>query len=80
MTSFTSSMNMAFGEVAGAHVMKKVNLGLVAFDTLCLICHELNVNTSKIDDSDFDSASIALDAFAKSANEETGYTVSVWFD
>lgn len=80
MNTLTEKMNMKFGEVSGAHVMKNVNMGFAAYDTLCLICAELNVKLDDISDSDFDSASIALKSFVNSANEETGYTVSVWFD
>lgn len=80
MSNFTQSMNMQFGEVENAHVMKNVNMGFAAFDTLCLVCSELNIDTKAIDDNDFESASIVLNDFVKSANVETGYTVSVWFD
>lgn len=80
MKTLTERMNMKFGAVNGAHVMKNVNLGLAAYDTLCLICSELNIDLSDVADSDFDSASIVLDDFCKAANPETGYTVSVWFD
>lgn len=80
MKTLSERMNMKFGEVENAHVMKNVHLGLNAYDTLCLICSELNINLDKISDSDFDSASIILDDFCKAANDQTGYTVSVWFD
>lgn len=80
MKSLSEKMNMKFGEVGGAHVMKRVNMGFAAYDTLCLICAELDIDLSEVAHSDFDSASMTLDAFVKSANEETGYTVSVWFD
>lgn len=73
-------MNLKFGVVDGAHVIKNVNLGLNAYDTLCFICSELNVDLSNISDSDFDSASIILQNFCNAANDDTGYTVSVWFD
>ena len=73
-------MNMKFGVVDGAHVMKNVNLGLAAYDTLCLICSELDVDLSEVADSDFDSASIILNDFCNAANDDTGYVVSVWFD
>ena len=80
MNTLTERMNMKFGEVEGAHVMKNVNLGLAAFDTLCLACSELNIDLSNVEDSDFESASYVLKDFASAANEETGYTVSIWFD
>lgn len=80
MKNLSEKMNMKFGVVRDAHVIKDVNLGLAAYDTLCLICSELNVNWLEVADSDFDSALIIFEDFVKSANEETGYTVSVWFD
>lgn len=78
--TLSESMNMKFGVVDNAHVMNRVNLGLAAYDTLCLICAELDVDLKHISDSDFDSAAMILGDFCKSANEDTGYTVSVWFD
>ena len=80
MEKFTERMNMEFGIVEDAHVMKRVNMGFAAYDTLCLICAKLDINLDNVADSDFDSASIALSDFVNSANEESGYTVSVWFD
>lgn len=86
MTTLTERMNMKFGrrfgkaEADNTHVMDRVNLGLNAYETLCLICSELNIDLSNIDDSDFESASIVLGDFCRAANDETGYTVSVWFD
>lgn len=76
----TEKMNLKYGAVDGAHVMKNVNMGLAAYDTLCLACSELGVDLSDISDSDFHSAAIVLENFCKSANPDTGYTVSVWFD
>ncbi len=80
MKTLSEKMNLKFGVVENAHVMKNVNLGLAAYDTLCLICAEQNIDLSNIPDSDFDSASIILEDFCNSANEETGFTVSVWFN
>lgn len=80
MKELASRMNMKFATVEGAHVMKKVNLGLSSADTLCFICSEMNIDLSEISDQDFDSASIILGEFCNAADETTGYTVSVWFD
>lgn len=80
MKTLSERMNMKFGEVECAHVMKNVNFRFNAYDTLCFICSELNIDLDKISDSDFDSASIILEDFCKAANDQTGYTVSVWFD
>ena len=75
----SQSMNMKRGIVENAHVMN-VKKGIDAYETLCLICAELNIDLSKVSDSDFDSCSIILNDFCSNLNEETGHTVSVWFD
>ena len=80
MENFTESLNMKFGKVEGAHVMTNVQLGFNAYDTLCLICAEKNIELNDISDNDFDSAGVALKQFCESANDGTGYAVSVWFD
>jgi hypothetical protein len=80
MKTLTEKLNMQFGVATDAHVITNVNMGLNAYDTLCFICAELSVNLDNVDDSDFDSCCIALGNFCNAANEETGYTVSVWFD
>jgi hypothetical protein len=79
-SSLSFRMNTSFNVVNDAYVIANVNMGLNAYDTLCLICAELNININNVDDSDFDSCSIALENFCNGANDETGYTVSVWFD
>lgn len=80
MQTLSERMNMKVGAVAGAHVMTNTHLGFSASDTLCLICAELDVDLADVADSDFDSASIILEGFAKSLDESVGYTMSVWFD
>jgi hypothetical protein len=80
MNALSEKMNMKFGVVNDAHVLENVNLGFSAYDALCLICSELSIDLSEVSDSDFDSASMILEDFVKAANDETGYTLSVWFD
>lgn len=80
MTNLTNRLNMKFGKVAHAHVMNHVNLGLAAYDTLCLICADLEINLDDVSDVDFEACSDALEAFCNNSNDDTGYTVSVWFD
>ena len=80
MNTLSERMNMKFGEKSGAHTIKSVKGGMDAYDTLCLICAELGISTMSVSEFDFTSASIALDDFAGSANDESGYTISVWFD
>lgn len=79
MTTLTEKMNIKYGTENGAWVIKNCQTGINAYDTLCLICAELNVNLADVDDVDFETASDTLDSFVKKANAETGYTVSVWF-
>lgn len=80
MNTLTERMNMQFGVIENAHIIKNVNLSLNSYETLCFICSELDIDLSKITDSDFESASIMLNDFCKAANEDTGDTISVWFD
>ena len=80
MKNLTQNMNMAFGVVEGAHILKKVNLGMNAYDTLALVCSEQNVDLHGVSDSNFESTAICLEKFCRAANDTTGYTVSVWFD
>jgi len=80
MKTLTERINVQFGEVENAHVMQRVHMGFAAYDTLCLICAELDVDLTNISDSDFNSTSIVLENFISGANEGTGYTVSAWFD
>lgn len=79
MNTLSESMKLKFGSVDGAHIIRKVNLGLNAYETLHLICAELDIDITKYEDSDIDSAAIILGNFCKAANDETGYVVSVWF-
>lgn len=66
--------------IADTYVIENVHLKLGEYSTLTFICEALGIDLSKISSSDFDSASMALAKFIKSANDRTGYTVSVWFD
>ena len=80
MKTLSERMNVKFGVVDGSYVMKNMHLGLNAYDTLCLICAELNIDLKNVSDPDFDSASMILDDFCKAANDDSGHTVSVWFN
>ncbi len=78
--SLSERMNMHHGEEEGAYVIRNVNLGLNAYETLSLICNELGEDLTDIDENDFYSCSLILEGFCAGCNEETGYTVSIWFD
>lgn len=80
MKNLSQALNMKFGVVADAHIMNNVNIGLNAYETLSFICSEKNIDLSDVSDADFDSAAIILADFCKSANEDAGFAVSVWFD
>jgi hypothetical protein len=80
MKTLSERMNMKFGSIENAHVMNNVNLGVAPWGTLCLICSELNIDLANISDSDFDYTATILSDFCEAATDETGYTVSVWFD
>ena len=80
MKNLSQSMNMKFGNVDNAHVITDTRRDINFYETLCLICAELNIDLKKVTDADFDSASLMLEDFCNAANEETGHEVSVWFD
>lgn len=80
MKTLTERLNMKFGEVEGAHKMRRVNLGFNAKETLKFALSELNCDFSEFDSVDFEHAAKSLRLFCKQANEDTGYTVSVWID
>ena len=82
MKNFTQSMNMTFSSNNndGTHTFKNVYLGFNAFDSLCLACAELDINLDDVNDSDFDSAAIALDNFAKNSNDHGQSNITIWFD
>lgn len=80
MKTLTERLNMKFGKVDDAHVIKNVTPTINSYETLCLICAELNINLKNVSDVDFENCSNSLDNFLKNTNEDTGYTVSVWFD
>ncbi len=83
MKTLTERMNTQIGQVNGAHVMSKTYLGFAAYDTLCLICAELDIDLSEIEDSDFYSCSLVLEWAVWAANKNAGGDCgkfSVWFD
>lgn len=80
MKSLTERLNMKFGTVDRAHVIKNVKPSINSYETLCLICAELDINLKNVSDVDFENCSNSLDNFFKNTNEDTGFTVSVWFD
>lgn len=83
MTTLTERMNTQVGEVSGAHVMKRTNIGFAAYDTLCLICSDMNIDLASVDDSDFDSCAIVLEQLVHAANQNADGdcgSFSVWFD
>lgn len=80
MKTLTERLNMKFGKVNDAHVIKNVTPKINSYETLCLICAELNINLDDVTDADFETCSDSLRDFFRNANDDTGYVVSVWFD
>jgi len=80
MSTLTERMNLTFGEKDGARTFNNVHLGFAEYDNLCMICSELDINLDDVSYGDFDSCAMMLCDFANSANESTGFTISVWFD
>lgn len=70
MKNLADRLNMKFGEVDGAYIMRDN-------DASAAICALTNGNYTG---DDYDAAVIILDDFASSANDDTGHVVSVWLD
>ena len=79
MKTLTQRMNLTRHEEEGAHIMYNVGLGCAVYDTLCLACAELGIDLSKVTDKDFDECVDNIADFIATADESTGYTVSIWF-
>lgn len=79
MRTLTQRINLTRHEEEGAHIMYNVGLGCAVYDTLCLACAELDIDLSKVTDKDFDECVDNLADFISTADESTGYTVSIWF-
>ena len=80
MLTLTERMNIKFGTKSNAYVMRNVNPGLDAYDTLYFICSELSVDLTHVDPVDFELCVDVIINFCNSANDQTGYVVSIWFD
>jgi hypothetical protein len=79
MKTLMQRMKLTRNVEEGAHVMNNVHLGCSVYDTLCLACAELNIGLKSVTDKDFDASVDRLADFISTADESTGYTVSIWF-
>lgn len=79
MIPLAQRINLKFGIVENAYVIEDT-LDIDPLATLRTICCELNINLSNVSESDFDYTAMILSDFCEDATDETGYTVSVWFD
>lgn len=66
----TARLNMKFGEVEGAYKMRDGDVE----SAICAVTYGNNA------DPEYFSAIDLLADFYSAANEETGFTVSVWLD
>ena len=80
MSTLTERMNIKFGAKCNAYVIRNVNLGLDAYETLCTICSELSIDLTHVDPVDFELCADMMISFFNRANDQTGYVVSIWFD
>ena len=80
MKTLTERLNMQMKFKDGAWNVPDTRGDINWYDTLCLMCAELDIDLKEIDDDDFASASYVLSDFAKNANEESGFEMSIWFD
>jgi hypothetical protein len=71
MTTLSESLNFSNVETQNSHKIRVSETeSIAAYDTLCLICAELDIDTDKYDSSDFSSASIALEDAYLSRQDE----------
>ena len=80
MKTLSERMNMKFGYVSNAFAFSCIGFGILNHETFSNVCHQCDICIDNITDNDFYSASIIFKYFVKSANEETGYIISIWFD
>ncbi len=79
MTTLTSRLNISSRKINGAYYIQSM-IGMSCYDTLCLICSELDINLTDISDEDFEAAADVLENFKNAANDDCGYSCSIWFD
>ena len=80
MITLTERMNVTYGAKSNAYIIRNVNRGLDAYETLCFICSERSIELTHVDPVDFELCADVIINFFNSANDITGYVVSVWFD
>ena len=87
MKTLSESLNFATETNENSHDIKVTQTASIdAYDTLCLICAELEIDTGKYTNEDFDSAAIILEnayvAAANSLHKSHAHSVnmSVWID
>ena len=81
MRTLTSRLrlNLSSKKEPGTYFIKNV-INMDCYETLRLICAELNIDLSNVDDVDFEYCVDTLEFFKKNANDYTGYACSIWFD
>ena len=75
MKTLTEKLNMQFGERENAYKIRNANVDSLD-KSESAICSVTYGNMA----FDYDSAVEIVAVFCNAANEETGYTVSVWLD
>ena len=77
MKTLTERLNMSINFVSDAYKIKSGVNSINAFDTLCLICSELNEGITFVSDADFSFAAESLGSFFVNHDHNDIY---VWFD
>jgi len=77
-------LKLATREVEGAHIMHHVECGCAAYDTLCLICSELNIDISNTSDQEFSRCAKKLGDYLRNLQRSvtvnrSNIIVSAWF-
>jgi hypothetical protein len=71
MNTLSESLNFSKNEAKNSHKIKVSETEhIAAYDTLCLICAELDIDTNKYDDSDFSSTSMHLEDAYEAAQDD----------
>ena len=80
MKTLLERMHLSRFVVADAYVIENAHLTFGDYSTFTFICAELCIDLSDVSIYDFESASDILTSFVRASNDDTGYTISVWFD
>ena len=68
------------GKKINSRLMKNVRYGCAVYDSLCLVCADLDVDLDEVTENDFDACVDALADYIALADDSTGSDVCITFD